>query len=60
MEDMDSKNIPVKITLHNPVVVSDFLEKSRDLKNSADHISVYVKPDRATERWSNVENIMSY
>ena len=46
----DSKSRPVKVTLDNPVVVSELLKKSRDLKNSAYHSSVYLKPDRTVEQ----------
>ena len=46
----DSKNRPVKVTMDNPVVVSELLKKSRDLKNSTDHSAVYLKPDRTVEQ----------
>ena len=46
----DSKSRPVKVTMDNPVVVSELLKKSRDLKNSTDHSAVYLKPDRTVEQ----------
>ena len=46
----DSKSRPVKVTMDNPVVVSELLKKSRDLRNSADHSAVYLKPDRTVEQ----------
>ena len=46
----DSKSRPVKVTMDNPVVVSELLKKSRDLKNSTDHNAVYLKPDRTVEQ----------
>ena len=38
------------VTMDNPVVVSELLKKSRDLKNSTDHSAVYLKPDRTVEQ----------
>ena len=46
----DSKSRPVKVTLDNPVVVSELLKKSRDRKNSTDYSAVYLKPDRTVEQ----------
>ena len=46
----DSKSRPVKVTMDNPVVVSELLMKSRDLKNSTDHSAVYLKLDRTVEQ----------
>ena len=46
----DSKSRPVKVTMDNPVVVSELLKKFRDLRNSADHSAVYLKPDRTVEQ----------
>ena len=46
----DSKSRPVKVTMDNPVVVSELLKKSRDLKNSTDYSAVYLKPDRTVEQ----------
>ena len=36
--------------MDNPVVVSELLKKSRELKNSTDHSAVYLKPDRTVEQ----------